>query len=148
MKHFLVGSVIEANEEEHMALKFTWKLWRRLYGLLRSSPDHLTILQENGLIFSQQLLFRSVSTSEMRTDRPLSLKKFEAFFLHICTYTLVLKKVAIWKYTLNIYIYCFLAKNCVYSWWEKNTYIFNIHFQIFNVFENGIYIQIFIKDIY
>lgn len=50
------------------------------------------------------------------------------------------KKVAIWKYTLNIYIYCFLAKNCVYSWWEKNTYIFNIHFQIFNVFENGIYI--------
>lgn len=48
-------------------------------------------------------------------------KKIEAFFLHICTYTLVLKKVVIWKYTLNIYIYCFLVK---FSTFLKTVYIY------------------------
>lgn len=123
MKHFLVGSVIEANEEEHMALKFTWKLWRRLYGLLRISPDHLTILQENGLIFSQQLWFRSVSTSEMRTDRPLSLKKLKHFFTHMYIYTRFKKSCNLKIYIKYIYLLFSRQKLCLFLMRKEHIYI-------------------------
>ena len=55
-------------------------------------------------------------------------------YIHICTPVFIMLQH--WKYILNIYIFCFLVKKCLFLMRIYKVCIFNIHFQCCKIFEN------------